>query len=80
VSKGRWGYWGWMVAFAVGQIAWVLGYWPIRPLQAALFTLLVFYVITGLTNVRLDGTFSRWVVIEYGVIFLLGAGIVWWLG
>ncbi len=69
-----------LYAAAVGlvsaQAGWVLSYWRASATGAALVALLVFYLAVGLLQQALRGPLTRRVWLEYGVIGLLGLGVV----
>ena len=45
-------------------------------MQGGLLLLVVFYVLVGLIQQHLSGRFSRQVVLEYGIVLLVGLLIV----
>jgi hypothetical protein len=49
----------------LGQMTWVLNYWPLTSLQGGLILLIFFYVVVGLLQQFLAGRFDRRIVIEY---------------
>jgi hypothetical protein len=69
---------GAVVGLLMGQLIWVLNYWPLSGLRGGLLLLLLFYVVTGLILQSLSGRFSRQVVAEYLVVATLAlAAIIW---
>jgi hypothetical protein len=49
----------------LGQITWVLNYWPLTSLQGGLILLIFFYVVVGLIQQYLAGRFDRRIAFEY---------------
>lgn len=69
-----------LVALALGQITWVLSYYPLGPVQIGLIILVIFYVFTGLINTYLSaGALSRRVAVEYALVVALGFALVKWM-
>lgn len=69
-----------LVALALGQITWVLSYYPLGPVQIGLIILVIFYVLTGLIKTHLNaGSLSRRVAVEYAIVAALGFALVKWL-
>lgn len=69
-----------LVALALGQITWVLSYYPLGPVQIGLIILVVFYVLSGLISTYLSaGSLTRRVAAEYSAVVVLGFVLVKWL-
>lgn len=68
-----------IVALALGQLGWVLVFMPLSVIQMVLLLLLVFYTLTGLSNSSAEHALSKQVLLEYGVVSVLGAIIVFWV-
>jgi hypothetical protein len=49
----------------LGQLTWVLNYWPLTSLQGGLILLIFFYVLVGLMQQFLAGRFGQRIVLEY---------------
>lgn len=67
-----------VVGALVGQIMWVVSYWPVSPVGAGVLLLVVFYVAHGLVQQDIVYGLNRRVVIEYllfGLFGLVFAGI-----
>lgn len=56
----------------VGELAWVLGYWPVGGLVGGALLLLSFYVVVGLLQGIRDGSFGRSMLLEYGAVGVAG--------
>jgi hypothetical protein len=67
---------GAVVGIAPGEMVWVLNYWPLSALQGGLVLLILFYVVLGLLQQWLLGTFNRRVVLEYSGVALLALALV----
>ncbi|MGD8398822.1 MAG: hypothetical protein PVG11_08185, partial [Anaerolineae bacterium] len=65
-----------IAGLSTGEIIWAMNYWRISGVTGGLILLLGFYVATGLANQQLQGRLSRRVLIEYGVVALLGLAIL----
>jgi hypothetical protein len=62
-----------MVGLALAEATWALNYWAASFLLGGALLLVIFYVATGLIQNHLEGTLSRRVFWEYG---LLGSGLL----
>ena len=60
----------------LGLLNWAVNYWSLSAMQGGLLLLVVFYVLAGLIQQSLSGRFSRQVVLEYGIVLLVGLLIV----
>lgn len=63
---------------ALAEATWALNYWAAPFLLGGATLLAIFYVLTGLLQNHLDGTLSRRLVLEYGVLgsIMLAAVII----
>jgi len=59
-----------------GEMVWVLNYWPLSALQGGLVLLILFYVVVGLLQQWLLGTFNRRVVLEYSGVAVVAVVLV----
>lgn len=57
-----------VVGVALAEATWALNYWAAPFLLGGATLLAIFYVLTGLLQNQLDGTLSRRLVMEYGVL------------
>jgi hypothetical protein len=55
-----------------GEIIWAMNYWRIQGVTGGLILLLGFYVASGLANQQLQGRLTRRVLLEYGIVALIG--------
>lgn len=60
----------------IGEVAWVLGYWPVGGLVGGALLLLSFYVMVGLLQGIRDGSLSRNLLLEYGVVGAAGLLVI----
>lgn len=74
-QQRAWGY-GFVVGLIMGQMAWLLTYWPLSALQGGLFLLVLFYLSVGLLQQTLSGRVNRRTLIEYSLIALLALGLI----
>jgi hypothetical protein len=65
-----------VVGLIVGQVAWALTYWTTAGIVGGAFLLLLFYVLVGLSEAVLDRSFSRRVILEYGVVGACGLVLI----
>jgi hypothetical protein len=70
---------GAVVALLLGQLTWVLNYWPLSGLRGGLLLLLLFYTLTGLIMQSLSGRISRQVVLEYAAVATLALIAILWI-
>ncbi|OQY30757.1 MAG: hypothetical protein B6243_09665, partial [Anaerolineaceae bacterium 4572_5.2] len=63
-------------ALALTQIAWVLNFWPVSAVEAALLTFLVFYILSGLIGAHLKKRISRQSVVEYALVAVVGLALI----
>jgi hypothetical protein len=61
-----------IAGLSTGETIWAMNYWQISGITGGLLLLLVFYVATGLANQQLQGRLTRRVLIEYGLVTLVG--------
>lgn len=57
-----------IVSFIVAQIAFVLGFWPISPLQYALFLTTVVYLCVGLLHQETVNLLRKRIFLEYAIV------------
>lgn len=62
-----------MVGITLAEATWALNYWAASFLLGGALLLAIFYVVTGLLQSHLEGTLSRRMLLEYGV---LGSGLL----
>jgi hypothetical protein len=65
-----------IAGLGTGEILWAMNYWRISGVTGGLILLLGFYVTTGLANQQLQGRLTRRVLIEYGVVALVGLAVL----
>ena len=66
------GLFAFLIAFSLSQIAWVLEYWQLQPAEAGLLLLLIFYGLTGVVISYFRERLERRVILEYGLVVVLG--------
>jgi hypothetical protein len=67
------------IAVLEGELAWVLGYWPISTWTAATMLTLGLYVWSGIGYQHLLGRLTRRIIVEFVVIGLLMLILVMWM-
>ncbi|MCJ7551680.1 MAG: hypothetical protein MUQ30_18570 [Anaerolineae bacterium] len=67
------------IAVLEGELAWVLGYWPISTWTAATMLTLGLYVWSGIGYQHLLGRLTRRIIVEFVVIGLLMFILVLWM-
>lgn len=65
-----------VVGLAMAQLGWVLGFIPMSAMQLSLILLLAFYALMGISATSTEHTFSKRVLLEYGVVSVVGAIVV----
>lgn len=70
---------GGIIALLVGEMAWVLGYWPISTWTAATMLTLELYLLSGLSYQYLLGRLTRKVLLEFGIVAMLMFVLVLWI-
>ena len=65
-----------MTGLLMGELTWALNYCSIDARVGGTFLLLVFYVLTGLSQQYLWDRLTRRVAIEYGIIWTVGLGML----
>lgn len=66
---------GLVAGLVIGQCVWALNYSHIPGMMGGLLLLLLFHVIVGLASQHLSGRLTSRVVIEYGLVALVGLGL-----
>ncbi len=61
-----------VIGLCLGECTWALNYWPAGPVGTALMLGIVFYTCTGLAQQHLVGALTGRMVIEFGVIAVVG--------
>lgn len=64
------------IGLTLGEATWALNYWPGRSIVGGVLLLLIFYVFIGLARRGLEGRLTRSALLEYGVVTLLGLGLL----
>ena len=67
---------GLVVGFLLGQLTWVLNYWPLSSLQGGVILLIAFYLVFGLTEQFLGGRLNRQAALEHVGLSLAGLVLV----
>jgi len=75
-SAGQEFLYGATAGLLMALLNWALNYWSISAVQGGLLLLVVFYVLVGLMQQSLSGRFGRQVILEYGIVLLVGLLIV----
>jgi hypothetical protein len=65
-----------IAGLCTGEIIWAMNYWRISGITGGLILLLGFYVATGLANQQLQGRLTRRVLVEYGIVALVGLAVL----
>lgn len=64
----------------LGLFTWAVNYWRLTAMQGGLLLLLGFYALVGLIQGNLAGRFGRPLLLEYGIVLLVGLLIVVLMG
>ena len=65
-----------IAGLCTGEIIWAMNYWRISGITGGLILLVGFYAATGLANQQLQGRLNRRVLVEFGVVALVGLAIL----
>jgi hypothetical protein len=65
-----------ITGLAIGEIIWALNYWTVSRLTGGLLLLLVFYLVTGLSQEGLLRRFNRRALVEFALVALVGLGLI----
>lgn len=68
-----------IIALLVGELAWVLGYWPVSTWTAATMLTLALYLLSGLSYQYLLGQMTRRVLLEFGIVAMIMFVLVLWI-
>jgi len=68
-----------IIALLVGELAWVLGYWPVSTWTAATMLTLALYLLSGLSYQYLLGRMTRRVLWEFGIVAMIMFVLVLWI-
>ena len=60
------------VALIMGECNWAMNYWQISSWSGGIVLLLIFYVMTGIATLHLQGRLNRHVLIEFAVVAIVG--------
>ncbi len=69
---GRTALYACIAGLSTGEIVWAMNYWRLGGITGGLILLLGFYVATGVANQQLQGRLTRRVLLEYGIVTLVG--------
>ena len=64
------------IGLALAEATWALNYWPGRSIMGGVLLFLLFYAFIGLARRGQEGRLSRSALLEYGVVTLLGLGLL----
>lgn len=71
---------GGTVGLLLALFNWAANYWRLSAMQGGLLLLLGFYALVGLIQGRLAGRFGRGLLLEYGIVLVVGLLIVALMG
>ena len=69
-----------VIGLILGEATWALNYWPGHSFVGGLLLFLLFYASIGLARRGLQDRLTRSVLLEYGIVTLLGLGLLIRLG
>jgi len=72
------GVFSFLSALALSQFAWVLNFWPVSAVEAALLAFLFFYVFSGLVGAHLKKGLSKQRIGEYAAVAAIGLTLIAW--
>ncbi|TEU19435.1 MAG: hypothetical protein E3J21_03800 [Anaerolineales bacterium] len=65
-----------ITGLALGEVTWALNYWTAGRLTGGLLLLLVFYLVTGLSQEGLLRRLNRRTLVEFALVALVGLGLI----
>ena len=65
-----------VIGLTLGEATWALNYWPCPSIVGGVLLSLLFYLFIGLARRGLGGQLTRSALLEYGVVVLLGLGLL----
>ena len=65
-----------VIGLILGEATWALNYWPGRSIVGGVLLFLVFYVFIGLARRGLEDRLTLSALLEYGIVALLGLGLL----
>lgn len=70
----------WLYATVAGivlmEVRWAIAYWPLEGTMAAIFLVLVFYVVTGVIHSYFAGQLTRSTLAEFAIVTLIGLAVL----
>ncbi len=75
-SRKQWLLLSFLVGLALGEANWALNYWPTTFLLGGILLLVLFYVAVNILSHYTLGSLRRAILVEYGVIGVLGLVVV----
>ena len=69
-----------LAGLVIGETTWLFNHIPLMPLQAALFLLLIFYLVSSASFHAVNRDFSRRLVWEYLSISVIALMLIFWQG
>jgi hypothetical protein len=75
-SRGQEFIYGATAGLLMALLNWALNFWALSAMQGGLLMLVAFYALVGLMQQSLSGNFGRQVIVEYGIVLLVGLLIV----
>jgi len=70
-DRGRVATYSSVIAFGVGEVSWVIAFWPFGYLTAGVVSLMTFFILWDMANTLFSGTISRKRTIGYVAAFLV---------
>jgi hypothetical protein len=64
------------VGMIVGECSWAMNYWQISEWSGGMLLLLIFYMMTGIASQHLQGRLSRYVLIEFVIVAVMGIAVL----
>jgi hypothetical protein len=69
-DRGRVATYSSVIAFGVGEVTWIIAFWPFGYLTAGAVSLMTFFILWDMANALFSGTISRKRTISYVTAFL----------
>lgn len=66
------------IGLGIGQLSWILHFWPISVIGLGLLTALIFYGFCGTSIAYMQQRLTPRVIAEYGIVSLVGLFVILW--
>lgn len=75
-DRGRVAIYSSVIAFGVGEVSWIISFWPFGYLVAGVVSLMSFFILWDMANSLFSGVISRKRTVWYALLFLVLIGLL----